>query len=154
MRSSIPLTQTRLSQDEPKSQRHEKAGRPTSCLLIWTETTTPYSPKKNRKVKSIQFRYYRPESTKRHLSYLSPRHMESEKELQILSWDDSYGCLIVQELNIALTHQNVSLYQPICCENHLKLRQVWSLRTGAYIYIYIYTHTHIVLSHREECCTC
>lgn len=68
--------------------------------------------------------------------------MESEKGLQILSWDDSYGCLIVQELNIALTHQNVSLYQPICCENHLKLHPVWSLGTGV---IHTHTHTHIVL---------
>jgi hypothetical protein len=44
-----------------------------------------------------------------------------DKGRHTLPWDSNYGCLIIQELNIALIYQNFWPFnsQPLFCENHL-----------------------------------
>lgn len=124
---------------EPMSQKQN--GRSKS--VMHRKHHTVFSLGKNRRVKSIQLRYYCPVNQKTYTSVTQP-HRIFEKGLHTLSWDDKYGCLIVQELNIALIHPKFWL---------LPANLLWKLfkapsGPGAW------EMSSPKLFHREECCTC
>jgi hypothetical protein len=107
-------------------ERERERERYSKWEQIKTENIILVSPlKKNHKIHTVHLKTF--------MSITQSHKIFDRGQQHTLPWDNNYGSLIVQELNIALIYQNFWPFnsQPVCCENHLKPHYcLWSLGNG------------------------